>query len=244
MSEEYSSESNGGSLEDVSTSGSCTAESLSDISSDNAQLFNVLTGTPDGDSDSIELLIKQIKILDKNSMTEDKKQIIFNGLKTWVATEEDSWIVSFLSLVSLEDILPVMHKRTRKEVQSLPNKPEYILISSRFINVPEEAVCDMYTALPETLKDLETEKILFLSLEAPMDREEAEIKKAFPKMNLSKRNKLFPEYTEEIFLSIDEPTHAFMHGLNIPQLFLKGYLLDKPSLYKYISQMGAYYHEE
>lgn len=222
---------------------------LSTSTGDMPELFNVKTGPPQGDYDGIEILVGQLKTLNAFKVTEDYKIMIYKNIAVRAEAESietEPWITSFFSVVEYPSIRPILQPKLQNTIDKLPaHEKESIIISSRFTNVPEEVVFEMYEVFTSVLKKAaesgsDTPMIL-LSLEEPVVREEAEeIRKVFPDFVFPKGSKLFPKHTEDVFLILNKVEALFTCNIANDKV-VKGYRIGVDMLEKFVACMKEYY---
>ncbi|KAI5184812.1 hypothetical protein NEHOM01_0414 [Nematocida homosporus] len=245
--EEYSLEESGdvGSSFEEETS---MEELSSSEGSEDPQIFTVHTGECSGTFERVDLILEnEMPMVNRAALEEEVREKIFKGIFVWAdaeSTEDEPWITAFFAMVPYVDLAGAMFAGVQREVERLGKKERIkLLINGRFKNVPDDVVCEMYTALPNCLELDEKERVLLLSLEKPINpKEEKEIKKVFPTLNLAKMKNLFPIHSEEVFLYLSNLPAAFTtHG---DGSIIKGYLLDKKGLSKFISALREYLEAE
>ncbi|OAG33116.1 hypothetical protein NEIG_02299 [Nematocida sp. ERTm5] len=208
------------------------------------ELFTVQTGPCEGDYDRIDLLIRQAKMLSP-SISEKQKEALFAHIvarSEAEGIETDPWITSFFSVLKYPEAKAMLLPKVDAAIRKLPEYEEMdILISARFANVPEEIMYEMYEAFPAACMHSKDQKILLLSLERPVQKEEeTEIKRVFPKFKFTNSGKLFPIHTEEIFLILNNEKPAFSCSA-MDDITIKGYILNKERIIAFIEAMKVYY---
>lgn len=252
MSQEHYSDLDEYTDEEYSTGESEGSNSLSDLSTSTSnmpELFTVKTGECPGDYDRIELLIRQAKTLDILDITEQDKWLIFKNIfirSEAESIESEPWITSFFSTARYPELQHVLHPKLRSAIEKLPDpEMETIIISSRFTNVPEEVIFEMYEAFGVIFKKLVAMEpdtsMLLLSLEKPVGPdEEAEIRRVFPKYKFPKGTKLFPEHTEDVFFVLNNILPIITCHI-ASNLVIKVYRLDAKVIDKFVAIMLEYY---
>ncbi|KAH9386427.1 uncharacterized protein NEMAJ01_1323 [Nematocida major] len=231
-----------------SDEGSFCSNEMSDLitsSSNVPELFTVCSGPCAGDYDRIELLARQAKTLDVANIQEKEKELLFSKIlvrSEAESIEADPWITSFFSVLSYSEATSMLHAKVNAAIKKMERPEELsILVSTRFANVPEEIVYEMYEALPGALPKQAAPRMLLLSLERPvLQDEEKEIKRVFPDFKFATSAKLFPVHTEEIFLMLNGAKPAFSCTV-ADDSTIKGYVLTEDSLGAFIGAMKKYY---
>ncbi|KAI5172983.1 hypothetical protein NEFER03_1976 [Nematocida sp. LUAm3] len=219
----------------------------SEESEDDLQLFTVQTGECPGSIDRIVLLsTKEVSTINSATLDEEGLERLFKGICIWAeaeSTEKEPWITGFFSILKYEDISPYMFHEVSKKIEALHNCENMrVFISGRFMNLPDEVVYEMYTALPTLLPLQEKEKILFISVEKPIrPTEEKEIKAVFPSFNFTKAKNMFPVYAEEVFLSLNKINPVAM--VHSSGKAIKLFLLDKQMISVFLSSLDKYFQE-
>lgn len=234
--------------EDASTSyeeDSSNEEISSKEEEEDPQLFTLQTGKCIGHYSRIELLVShELKIFDREMLTDEIKESIFRGINVWTeaeSTDRDPWITSFFSFVPYEEIASSLHPEVQAEIGKMKNTPKKTLfINGRFINIPDEVVFEMYQALSGKIAATDYDQILFLSLERPITQWEIkQIRRAFPSLNIAKMKNMFPMYAEEIFLTVENISPSFVCRKDT--FIIKGYSMSKQSLMEFIVSLKEYF---
>ncbi|EHY66921.1 hypothetical protein NERG_00561 [Nematocida ausubeli] len=208
-------------------------------------LFTVRTGECPGEYERIELLIKHSKVLKSGGISEEEKAALFSHMvvrSEAEGIEAEPWITSFFSVLQYPAVRSMLPSKVASAIGQLPDHETLdVLISFRFSNVPEEIVYEMYESFPGAHMHKKDQKVLLLSLEKPVQKEEeAEIKRVFPAFKFQGSGKLFPVHTEEIFLILNAEKPLFSCLVH-DDTAIKGYILDRERFIAFIEAMKKYY---
>lgn len=217
-------------------------------SSDQAHLFNICEGPCTGNSDRISLLLTQTKVLDARKLTDGMRADVFLHVlvrSEAESLEEEPWITSCFSVVPYASLSACMYKEVAQKVAALEEDLNnlLVLLSLRFRNVPDDVTYEMYVALHNHMGSQGGQRLLLLSAERPLQKEEeSELLEAFRDAGPKSLGGTFPVNSEEVFLQVLKIQHRF--AANAAGVLIRAYVLTRHELGVFLEALKEYFESE
>lgn len=219
------------------------AEDDSDVStSDGTDLeaFVVAVGRPEGDPESVRLLVLQAKFLDHSLVDEGVLGAIFNSVAARVevdSIDNEKWITASVGLVDYRLVSKAVHPKLRNKLLPSATDGARVFVSIRFANIPDQVVSQMYKDFLGHLGKF-AHSVLILSAEREVVGYERDLAiQMYPSIYKEGDACLwFPCNPEETFFKIEKiPETASLHICREGcRMSVKAYFLRYPEFVRFV----------